>query len=276
MQISPHYSCLNDLPVSGFYKNFSHAGEDYVAAGEKIFNDIKKEILSCDEKIIKERISSQHPILKNEFIDIVEKDDIYHEYNTKQHPLRLHTPLSRVLKGIIGTVKVFIGLGMAVLTAGTGVGIIGGSLMALSGVNELVCFVTGKTLGEHIQQRWPDSIKAKKVAACVDILFKVMGILGGVMGCGLANGINIIFNVNLSQTASSICGGALGFTDEMSKLIDNIFQRRELKNTSDKNAQETMQTDIYVNINDEDISVLLGAETPSNDSYLNHPNAILA
>lgn len=276
MQISPRFSSLVDLPVNGPYKNFSHAEEDYVAAGEEIFNDISREILSCDERLLKERVSSHHPILKHEFIPVVETVDIVHEHNVKPHTVRLHTPLSRILKGILGTVKVFIGLGMAVLTAGTGVGLIGGSLLALSGVNELVCFVTGKTLGEHIQQRWPDSIKAKKMAACVDILFKVMGILGGIMGCGLASGINIIFNVNLSQTASSICGGALGLTDEMSKLIDNLFLRREHKKTSDKNAQEAMKKDIHIDISDDDISVYLGTETTSSDSYLNYPNAILA
>lgn len=276
MQISPRFSSLVDLPVNGSYKYFSHAEEDYVAAGEDIFNDIRKEIFSYDERLLKERISSHHPILKHELIPVVETVDTVHERNIKPHTIRLHTPLSRILKGILGTVKVFIGLGMAVLTAGTGVGLIGGSLLALSGVNELVCFVTGKTLGEHIQQRWPDSIKAKKMAACVDILFKVMGILGGIMGCGLASGINIIFNVNLSQTASSICGGALGLTDEMSKLIDNLFQRREHKNTSDKDAQETMKKDIYIDISDEDINVYLGPETASADSYLNYPNAILA
>lgn len=257
----------------------------HIAEGEKIYNDIERSVLACHDHIIMKNLFADNSVFKNE-PQKAASPELEADRGTSLHrsSVRPHHPLSRILKGILGTVKVFLGVGMAILTSGTGVGVIGGSLMALSGVNELICSITGRTLGEHILNRWPDNLQAKRAATCVDTLLKISGIFGGVMGCGLASGINIMFDVNLPQLATSICGGVLGLTDEISKLIDGCMQKRAKKNIQKEQTQELIQEKAHVNemidvdvkINAEDVNIALKPEVETEDSYLNYQYAILA
>lgn len=274
-----------DLRCFGGGEKINNEKTWHIAEGEKLYNDIEKSVLACHENIIMENLFADNPVFENEpqkavFPGLeVDRGTSIHRSSAKSH----HS-LSRVLKGILGTVKVFLGVGMAILTSGTGVGVIGGSLMALSGVNELVCSITGRTLGEHILNRWPDNLQAKRAATCVDALLKISGIFGGVMGCGLASGINIIFDINLPQIATSICGGVLGLTDEISKLIDGCLQKRAKRKVQKDQAQELIQEeahanemiDVDVKINGDDVNISLKPEVETEDSYLNYQYAILA
>lgn len=131
-----------------------------------------------------------------------------------------HHLSARLFKLLLGSLKIGLGIAVAILTGGTGLGIAGGGLMIISGANEMVCAVTGKTIGEHIQDRWPESIRARRAGRVVDIVLKMAGILGGGMGCGLASGINLIFGVDIPVWGSVLCGAALGCTDEIARMMD--------------------------------------------------------
>lgn len=144
-------------------------------------------------------------------------------------------PLVRILKAVLGIARMSLGLGIAISTGGTVLGAIGGSLLFLDGLNVFVGAILGKSLGDYIKERWPNSPVARHVGAVLDVLLKCLGVLGGALGGGLGNGINEMFDVTLTGIESALCACAPSLLDETIKIIE-IFLRNRTKKNNEHNS----------------------------------------
>lgn len=137
-----------------------------------------------------------------------------------------HHPLTRVIKAVLGSLKMALGIATMVLTGGTVFGAVSGSLMVLSAVNDFVYACTGNTIGEHIKAHWPDNNRAAWAGFIIDNIFKLAAVVGSGLGAGLENCINVIFNIQMHKISGIVCGVLLTAADELANVFDKYIMTK--------------------------------------------------